>query len=664
MTSEVRSSWRLRATQWVPRSTFAAASLFVYCEVLVYFFYPAWVLAPLSRPLGFAAACAHLLILLALLAWWKRADCGAVPIPRAWRWCSLWSRQGVMLAATLTVLVPIQLYLMSWPITSGPDEPVQVRHHLIQWLALCRPQSDRISLFFYIVCVAGLGAVCAFFVAKGERTAVEKTGIPGKVRRDSRQCRVRGLSVVSIICAVLFGAGYYLCRLRLGPLWGHELRWPPFGTVAAVVSHGFLGTNEIAARMPALVFYVLTGLYAYRMVAAEHNRWFAFAGAMMLFSMPVFFKFGHISSREAGGAFFLTAGIYYGLRHMRFGNAGDLGMAALAASAGYLQRRPSCILVFIIPLAWILIRFAGRTRTRLPSGRHGIRVYAGSAAMALWFVLPWVIAARRVRPYRVHPANLLDPELVFAYLQKFPDYMGWPAVAALSVGIVAGLIRRKSVDLMALTHLLIVYALFSVEDPYYIPTARFTVMMCPAVAVLAAAGLSIVNSSIRTRPVFTATAFCLLTLLPLVSWLSGRPVAFGQSPKAGGLAREPYYPFNQVVGMLASQKMTPCSIAQPVFWQTALRAYGLMRNVEGLEEKIPPIAGRPRHTTLRELYAFCKNEHVDYAVIPLRREPKIRAVFVKDLEPEGLAGDIVPGFSVLRIFWKGKSGLALMEVDI
>ncbi|MHC4990493.1 MAG: ArnT family glycosyltransferase, partial [Planctomycetota bacterium] len=262
---------------------------------------------------------------------------------------------------------------------------------------------------------------------------------------------------------------------------GNSVRWPPIGTLATGLSHALLGRTEIAARFPPIALYLLTGVYVFRIVAAAAGRSLGVAAAIACLAMPVLFASGHLATREAGGAMVVTAGVFYMLRHLRTGNAYDLGLAALAVLVGYLQRRPAVVLLALLPGIAILARFVGGApRPRLARGWRALWLYGGALVATVWAALPWPAIARTVRPYELTPGNWLDWELASAYARGFPAAIGWPATALAALGLGVAIWSRRTWQIAAVLWLLAVYVLFTTDDPFWVPPKRFVTLMTPA----------------------------------------------------------------------------------------------------------------------------------------------------------------------------------------
>jgi hypothetical protein len=611
-------------------------------ELVLYFAYPVWDLFDVSRAAALAIGFAHLLVLGAALWWWTGGTASPpVPVPRRATWSALRSWPGAVLGVALLTAAAIQLPIMTWPLLSGPDEPVLVDEVLVQRMYLA--ESPVWATLGAFACVLGLAVIGVATLAR---------------RLPTRGAAIAGAAVAAVACV----AGYAFFESATSEPWGQSRRWPPLGTVLPLMSHAVLGENTIAARLPSLAFFLLTAIYVYRIAAAEIGRWPALAASVMCLAMPTLFNQGHLATRETGGALMLTAGVFYLLRHVRTGSAYDIGMCAVAVVLGYLERRPVALLVFIAPGTLLLCRLLAPTRTNLLRGAAALRVYGGALAAIVLTVLPWQYLTRDVRSFSVHPENWDDWNIVLAYVKRLPHTVGWPGTALLAVGAVVGAIRRRPLEIAAVLWIVLTYGLFTSDKPHWIPTDRFVALVCPAIAVLAVRVLATGTRRGRRVAVFASVGVALLGIGPLAGWLTGANVAWTRPPGADGLAQQPHYPFDEMAEAIASDGVTDVTFAPPVFWQTGLRPHLRMIGHGGRVRERMPAWTVEREIPLAGATIGARLNRIDYLMVPLADPPTGTPRFITDLTAEQIAADDVTGFEVVGTWWRGEHGLALLRV--
>lgn len=621
--------------------------LFLGVELLCYFVLPVWRVAE-DTPGRYKAAALlviHLVLLYYLLSIWLAGGTDGVAIARRWTCGALASTAGIVLALVLVGFGVLQLHLMRWPITSGPDEPVQVSAQLAAFAGFGVTWGSLGRAAFAAAAIVVLSALLVWqhMPWRDRAAGWESCG----------RVSWRDILVLVVLAAVI------TATVREVPMGWLQCRWPPLGTIISVVSYALLGTNEVSSRLPALLFYLATGLYVFRITAAVGDKWVAVLAAMLCLAFPVFFQHGHLAARDSGGAFFVTVGIFYALRHAYHGGSADVALVALAAVLGYFERQTALVLVPIVPLGLLLSAKLGPGRPCMLAGRKALRSYGGALVVIGWMILPWAYVTRDIRPYAAHIANWTDFGLVTAYARVLPEAVGWPGTVLLLIGVAVAFLRRGLLDWLTLSWLGIVYAFFTTDDPYWIPHLRFLTHLCPGIAIAAVTPL-VANHTRRTLGQTTAALLiAAVGLYTLASWWIGAPLTRALPEKAPTLLEEPYYPFDQVAWWFREQGVRRAVVTFPAFWQTALVPYLTILDLpEGLTVRGQPACPHSKDVitdaphNLDELWERCQNVEADYLVVPELPDwsSNLKDRLVGPREYALIEAGRAPGFDVVRCF--------------
>ena len=596
------------------RGTWLAASLLLGTELLCYFGFPVWAGLPPRHPLlpyaAFALLVLHGLGLYYVLRWWLgRGPEEAAAIPESWSWRRLRSPGGLVLLIAGVALAGPQLYLMTWPITSGDDEPIHLIGHLRLLAGMAHPSTGIGATAAFIAILAAGGTLMVFQIRRWAESAAQEGSRDGAEGRGWR-------GVLFPLAWIGLGAIYFL----VAPLVVAEQlphRYPPLGPLLGGASLGLFGMNEVAARLPALIFYLLTGLYVFRIVAAEADESFGVLAAVLCLAAPIFFLYGHLAFAEAGGAFFTAAAVFHVLRHARFGNRADLALAACAIAAGYLERRSALSVAFVFPVAAVLWSWLGSEKRTRVSRREAAKLYGGAILVVGWIIAPWWVRSINTRPYEFAFGNWAHWDLATSHLRILPETVGWPGVALLVVGTVVALWRRRRLDWLALAWFGVTYVFFTSVDPLWLPCRRFVFHLVPPIAVLAAGTLT--SLRLRALPgLVLASGLVLWGSLPLVCWLTGTSIATVLPRDVQTLRTEPYYPFDQVAHWFERQPAPKVAVTPPAFWQQSLSTYVIFYGLQDrVEVRNPPWTPGPRDPKdLRELWERCQREEAGYLIAP------------------------------------------------
>lgn len=445
---------------------------------------------------------------------------------------------------------------------------------------------------------------------------------------------------------------------------GNEIRWPPIGTIIGSISVFIFGMNEFAARFPSTIFYLGTGYYVYKILRGnDTGRWrIGVCGAVVCLSCPIFFLYGHLDYREAGGAFFLTLGMHYLIRYLKEDSHRHFLMLTFAIIAGFMQRRPVAVMLFIALAVVVLHGIRNMEKWKDKRKIWLLMILCFSVCSLIFLALyPWIHITDKVRPYHFKPHNFLNFSNLTAYIRILPEILSYPITALCFFGFIVSAVKRSVVGLVACVYFLFLYILFTGDDPHWIPVPRFTVLFMPSMAIFVA----VLLSSFSKKRVQNACLICIaiMSLASLIIWNSDSP-AYGIYPShTKRLASMPYYPDVDLVKSLKDRKIKHGNVIYPAFWQTASTVYYAIYNIGGYVNRFPdwkPI-GR-RNTTLPEVKKFCDWQKCVALVIRLERRENggVELAWINDITYEQLEENNLENFNVESIFFNKNFGLALL----
>ena len=88
-------------------------------------------------------------------------------------------------------------------------------------------------------------------------------------------------------------------------------REPPFGRLILIISTLLFGGNEIAVRLPQLLFLLGAMIYLYRLVSLYNNKEIALFSTFIFGFIPPVFHYSHLAWLAGGLLFFIIAPSYY-----------------------------------------------------------------------------------------------------------------------------------------------------------------------------------------------------------------------------------------------------------------------------------------------------------------------------------------------------------------
>jgi hypothetical protein len=227
-----------------------------------------------------------------------------------------------------------------------------------------------------------------------------------------------------------------------------------------------------------------------------------------------------------------------------------------------------------------------------------------------------------------------------------PTVYGWPLILLALAGAVTIIIRRSKPGFVALIGFLIVYLLFTADDPYWLPVARFTVLMAPLMAVIAAFSLGIPFFRTRLAKIWLPL-WGVIGVFPLLTW----------SPNPN------YFPFDQLVKELLADAMPPGRLVVPHFWPTPFSVYCNFYGLRNFRLVTPKWKPSKWHSAEQDLSKLCATHNCDYLVLAGRRSPagRVSVLGMEDLDFASISMNNIKGFVVLKTFWFWRNFLTIAK---
>lgn len=629
----------------------SSAIPFIVLVVCCYFLYPSW------KGFGFQGSyqqvffCwSYLVILVLLLKWLVYRTKNAIT-------SEIFSSyhgkgESVAVYGALLCFAVLQIWFLPLPILSGSDEPAHVIRQLHAWQDLSTSRVYALVIFGATTVLLTISMVVLLRYP-------EKSFAKPIFWRFGGRFHLFFLPLGLLVLSYLILYGNMNFALQLNGDWGKDFRWTPLSTVLGITSISVFGISEWASRIVPFLFYLGTGLYVYRIVESEADHTSGIAALLVCLGSPIFFAYGHLDYKETGGAFFLTVGIFYLLRFLRYANLYHLSLCFCAIAAGYLMRRPSLILLFAIPafLLWDLWckKRAGTSWQKLKLLLVDEFVLFLIVAM---IILPWMYLTKDIRPYHFHENNFLDSKIAFAYFGILPGSVTWPTVILAIVGLVTAMLKKQRLGIVAIVSFLLIYILFTADEPYWIPVQRFSVLMVPPIALLAALA---VNALGRWRNYFIVV-LVFSVCFHLASWFFniGKPWFFPANTAT--FSSYPYYPFDQIVRALKEKNIPAGNVLYPAFWQPASTVYYFYNDIHEYRDTIPAWkASKDRRSSIADLNVKCEAVNCNALVLRLEKTgDSTKVAWVTDLPGNDVLADSVPGFRLVHISFIRNNGLALL----
>ncbi|MDA2933352.1 glycosyltransferase family 39 protein [Acidobacteria bacterium AH-259-D05] len=469
-------------------------------------------------------------------------------------------------------------------------------------------------------------------------------------------------------------------------------REPPIGRLILVGFTLLFGANEIAVRLPQLLFLLGAIVYLYRLVALHRDAQVALLSAFTFGLIPPVFHYTHQAYLEGGLLFFVVAASFYFLRHLRDGIRNDLFMGVLLASAGFLYKRPAVLVLAVFAVYVILLSlYHRRWVIRLPLSDYARSFWVCLAGVGPWLILVgWFTGPGRFLRYRYDLSlnNWLSLDLATGYLQQLPLQLSWPIVFLILLSLIyAFIVCRDAFFSYTLTWFGVFYVFFTSDScTQCVGHDRFALVWFPCMAIWIGQFAMALARLSDFRWLQLGFSAALLGYLGLVSTVVRVPPlspqyasylnAAGDVPPSAEVsaywkekvnpnnAGTSYLPYDQVYAYFRRE---PHLIDKMLIWDKLfLQFYSYKYELRLDLYECSDHGDKCRFGTMQELLKFSRVNRIRYLLVPIGYNYLGNRLSVQFLSPPlGQSfhkGDFEP-FELVRRFEHGANALVLLQAS-
>lgn len=535
----------------------------------------------------------------------------------------------------LLISLILQIYPMTLPIETVGDE----HYHSYVSIPILSALSSRVNISFpllgWIIVVISGGIV---WVLHSIFKKVQKNLI--------------GLSVSVIVVLTLLYV-YLLERIgivaHLAPL-KHLVRFPPLGKTVNLFFYALFGVNEFTARLPQLIFYLLSSIYMYRLLLLFRNEQTALLGSAFLLFIPGFFYYGHMAYLTGGVIFLVTSSIFYFLRYIKENRKEDFIMAIFLSSVGFLYKRV-LLALFLTFFFYLSLRVIWRKKlSDKPS------FYLKFFWLGLVPVIPWLYLGYRFseRNYNFLLSNWTSLGNAIAVFKQMPKAITYPMFFLFILGMIYSLWKKRD----ELTYFLILwfctFYIFINSDTGSI--VRLALPLYVAVVVLTAQFIGEIFK--KKRAIFLSSLFIFCFYLLSTSLFFNLPPLKKKYTLLTNLKTN-IVPYPQAMKYIKVYIPKGTRIYAPMGCEPShfyLYYYGLQDKIYW-ERKI--WVEDKKKQSVDSLYHFCKMNNFDYLLLP---QGKWLKAWINPKVAEELFREKDKRFEKEKIFTYGINEMILYKV--
>jgi len=528
------------------------------CSIL----YPGWLL-PLSTR-GRLLVYLGLLLYFSFNAWllfgWIKGKVEWTTSLPTWGLVVRKVKENSLLALTILFCAGLHIYSMMLPITTGGDEDIHSTPSLmiLKNIGIYSERFFHLSPYAFVRLMTLLAIIAlVIFIFLGKR-------FERKIAHHPRKLLILAIFLVSVFLGVYF----YL--LRNHPFDQALFKFPPLERIVLVIPYSLFGVHEYVARLPSLIFSLLTAVFMFKLVGLYRDRWTATLAGVLFIFIPVYFYLGSLVYPEAGGILFILMASFYFLRHARTLSYGDLLFSVFFLSLGVLYKRMVLVMWGIFGIYWLVSKMRGE-RWLSPS------TYLKFVWIGLVSIIPHWIMVRSFTDvhYFFDLSNWTTLRTATQNLAIMPGQTTIPLFFLFAGGVILALLKRR--DNLAL-YSLILFATYYVfwTSYFYIGDPRYMMSVFPSVVILGASFLGELRKNLRWKKTISILAIFLVGFL--IYKIPVNPV--GKSFKYGSVF---YFSYDEVYNYLKDNLKSREKVG---FISPITTAVGFYRYKFGLEHKL------------------------------------------------------------------------------
>jgi len=410
-------------------------------------------------------------------------------------------------------------------------------------------------------------------------------------------------------------------------------RHPPIPKTIYLLGYIFFGINEYVGRVIQFLFLCFTGIYVGKIIClliSKKDNFAFICGYSITLLFPTFFHFTNFCSLITGEIFFLSASFYYFLSYIKEGEEDSLFYSLSILGIGLLYERK--LLAFFIFMLFFLIKN---------------RVFWKYGAIPLIMGLPFILTSY---PYR--NASLLflwksDPSLLFLGLKQIYLSLG----PFLSILILISFFFSFKIKKSYIFSLFFLFFYLFITSTGAVGWIRHAQDYYFSLCILLSLFVAHTRSSLLIITLFVMLYQGIFSSSPLLFNLSN----YKSKEWTAGFGIFPYREtiFYIKENLCNAKIYAPMGCCEPSRFYLA--KFKLKRE-NWIRE--PTIL---KNIDMISLYKWCKENSIDYIVLPLTGDEK----YLADILDLNLIREIYKPniyFKVKKVFFFGENSLFLAKV--
>jgi hypothetical protein len=573
--------------------------LFCVSWAFFYFIFPSWAL-PVSvtvRLLTFVGLIIYFSLSAYIMHIWLRYVHIDKPviIPATYKSRDL--KNNIWLICLILLAVILPLYPITSPVRIMTDETAHLQAPLGIYVQVNKAWNKFSGLPIQYIAWASTGLLLLVTMKKKIKCTISK---PLSVLY-SKSISNRRMKLLFLFFLIGLSIVYFHLLKNL-PFHDLLIRYPPVSKLLYLWSYLLLGITRIGPRIIQLSFYILSGIYLYRIILLFRNEKTAFLGTFLYLFSPLVFSYAYSAELSSGLMFFIMALSFYFLRFLKDNDSRDLLLSSYFISIGFLYKR-EILLMFFVCTCYLFMH--NLYKKNLAGSKKQLEMLL----ISIFPIIPWMIIGKLFisRNYEVVWSHFISWEKFTAYFDMIPTQASFFIFILFLASILYFLVGKRDILSLFFGFLFLTFYVFYTGDATE-KIDRFSVIFYPTIAVFIAQFLSFIIHRITWKHSFKIvySALACYMILMCTIW---QPTSLKADLVAYKSMKTRYFPVEEAMAWIKEHtneddRILILRVAPAVIYRDK---YNIKR-----DRMINFMFGLDNVSTPEKLKAYCRTNRISY----------------------------------------------------
>lgn len=220
--------------------------------------------------------------------------------------------------------------------------------------------------------------------------------------------------------------------------------WPPLFPAVEALFYLIFGLNLISVKMALLLFYVILGIYCYKLFCETHGSPIAFVSSLFVVTNLYILKYSRVAMLEIPVMALMVVTIYYFYRWVKYKKDRDFYLTLIAFTLCLLTKDfalflPAILLPYLLLTDWRLIKKVFTT------GRLLSALVAFATIDIVWLLIKYTILNPQLVSVISTGTSIFSLENWLFYIKHLQQFLGIPILILFVLGIASYFIPKRHI---------------------------------------------------------------------------------------------------------------------------------------------------------------------------------------------------------------------------